>query len=81
MFLFDTQLFPFDGRRRLRRDVVAHAIDAFHLINNIIRHLGHKLVWQMHPVGGHAVGGDHRPESDGILIAAFVAHHADRLHR
>ena len=35
----------------------------------------------MHPVGGHAVGGDHRPQGDGVFVASFVAHDAHRLHR
>ena len=35
----------------------------------------------MHPVGGHAVGGNHCAQSDGVFIATLVAHHADRLHR
>src|SRR5215204_6984140 len=48
-------LFPFDRRRRLRRDVVHDAVDAPHVVHDPRRNGGQQIVRQPRPVGGHAV--------------------------
>ena len=73
-------LFPFDGRRRLRRDVVANAVDTLHLVDDVVRDLGKELVGQVSPVGSHGIGAGDGAECHGILVGAFVAHHAYAPH-
>ena len=49
-------LFPLDGGRWLGGDVIAHAVYAAHLVDDVVAHLGHEVVGQSGPVGGHCIG-------------------------
>src|SRR4051812_1823036 len=73
--------FPFDGGGRFGGDVVGDAVDAPDLVDDTARYPGEKLVRERGPIGGHEVGGLHRPQGDDILVGPAVAHHADRLDR
>ena len=73
--------FPFDRRRRLRRDIVRDAVDAAHLVDDAGRDFFQQCVGQLGPVGGHEVAGLHRAQRDDIVVGAAVAHHADALDR
>src|SRR5882724_12929232 len=68
-------LFPLDGRRRLRRDVVDDAVHALHLVDDAAREAGEELVRQPRPVGRHAVDALDGADRDDVLIRALVAHH------
>lgn len=72
--------FPLDGGWRLGGDVVAYAVDAAHVVDDQVGDLGHELVGEMGPVGGHGVGGGDGSEGYGALVGAFVAHDAYALH-
>ena len=52
-------LFPLDCCRRFGGDVVDNAVDAANFVDDLIGGLGKEFVGEMHPVGGHAVGGDY----------------------
>src|SRR5438105_3215937 len=74
-------LLPFDGRGRLRGDVVHDAIDAGNLVDDASRDLRQDLVRQSRPVGGHPVLALHGPHRYHVAVGAVVAHHADALQR
>jgi hypothetical protein len=74
-------LFPFNGGRWLGADVVGDAIDTADLIDDTVRDFGQELIWQMAPIGGHAVGGSYCSERNRVFIGAFVAHDANGLDR
>ena len=52
-------LFPLDGRRRFRRDVVSDAVHAFHLVDDIVGYLRKEVVRQARPIGRHGIGAGH----------------------
>src|SRR3990170_1968818 len=76
-----TRLLPFDRRRRLRRDVVDHPVDALHLVDDPVREDRQHLGGHAGPVGRHRVLGSDAAHRDGVLVGALVAHHAHGLHR
>src|SRR6185436_17666624 len=73
-------LLPFYGRRWLRADVVDHAIDALHFVDDTRRDVRQQIVRQPGPVGGHAVAALDGPDRDRVLVGALVAHDANALH-
>ena len=72
-------LLPLDGRGRLGRDVVAHAVGAGNLGNDAAGDAGQHVVGQLGPVGGHGIAGLDGTQDDRALIGALVAHNADGL--
>ena len=48
-------LLPLDGCGWLGRDVVADAVDATYLVDNLVGDLGQEVVRQMCPVGSHGI--------------------------
>lgn len=50
------KLFPLDCGRGFGGDVVANAVDAADLVDDVVADAGHEIVGQMGPVGGHGVG-------------------------
>mmetsp|Transcript_155872 Transcript_155872/g.498185 ORF Transcript_155872/g.498185 Transcript_155872/m.498185 type:complete len:237 (-) Transcript_155872:803-1513(-) len=71
---------PLDRGGRLRRHVIAHAVDALDLVDNPVGDLRKQAVRHVIPVRSHEVRGGHRPEHAHVLVGAVVAHDADRLH-
>lgn len=63
------------------RDVIANAVDAFHLIDNLVRNLSHKVVRQMCPVGCHSVCARYGTQSHRMLVSALVAHDSHAAYR
>src|SRR5256886_1203005 len=74
-------LFPFDRRRRLRRDVVHHAIHAWDLVDDATRDLRQHFVRQPRPVGCHAILALHGSDRHHGAVGAVIAHHAHALQR
>src|SRR2546425_4059522 len=74
-------LFPFDSRRRLRGDVIHHAIHTGNLVDDATRDLRQDVVWQPRPVGGHAILTLHGSHRHHVAVGAVVAHHAHALQR
>src|SRR3954453_44766 len=72
---------PLDRRRRLRTDVVDHAVDTLDLVHDARGDRGEDLVRQPGPVGGHAVTAFNRPDRNRVFVGARVTHHAHALHR
>src|SRR5437762_10016501 len=77
----EEDLFPFDRRRWLRRDVVDDPIDPRDLVDDAARDLCQDLVRQAGPVGGHAVLTLHRAHRHHVAVGAVVAHHPNALQR
>ena len=50
------------------------------MVDDVGRHLCHKLVGQVRPVGRHGVGAGHGAQCHGTLVSALVAHHAHALY-
>src|ERR1700740_2332110 len=65
---------PLDRPRRFRGDVVDHAVDAAHLVDDAGRHLAQEFMGKRVVVGGHAVGRGHRAERADVVVGAPVAH-------
>src|SRR5262249_8789853 len=72
---------PFDGRRRLRGNIVHDAVDAFDLVDDARRDPCKQIVREAGPVGRHTVAALDRADRDRGLVGALVAHHPDALHR
>lgn len=53
---------PFNGRRRLGRDVEADAVDTLHFVDYPSRHFPEHLVGKMVPICRHVVRSLDRPE-------------------
>src|SRR5437764_178970 len=70
-----------NGPRRLRGDVVYDAVDPANFIDDPAGNSSQHLVWQRHPVGGHAVFGMDGADSAGVGISAVIAHDADGHYR
>ena len=74
-------LFPFDRARRLARDIVTNAIDAFYFVDDSGGDSRQDFVGNPHPVGGHAILAFDDPQRNRVFISSLVAHHPDRSHR
>lgn len=68
-------LFPLDRCGWFRRDIVANAVYATYLINNLVAYLGHEVVRQMCPVGCHCIGTGYSTQGYGMLVGTLIAHH------
>ena len=73
----ERRLLPLDGRRWLRRDVVANAIDTLDLVDDVVGNLGEEVVRQMSPVGCHGITRCDGTQGYRVLVGALVAHHAN----
>ena len=69
---------PFDGARRLGRDVVGHPVHTVDLVDDAARHALEHVVGQPGPVRRHGVLGGDGPDDHRVGVGALVAHHADR---
>ena len=69
-------LFPLDGARRLGGDVVADAVDAADVVDDVVGDFGEEVVGEVGPVGCHGVGGGDGAQGYGAFVGAFVAHDA-----
>src|ERR1700710_2242448 len=47
-------LFPLNGSRRFRTDIIYYPVNPFYIVNNLVRDFGQQIIWQMTPVGRHA---------------------------
>src|SRR6516162_3887389 len=74
-------LLPFDRARGFAGNIVADPIDTFYLVRDACRNAGKYLVWDPHPVSGHAILAFDDPDGHGVFIGALVTHHTDRPDR
>ena len=74
-------LFPLNSSWRFTADVVHNPVNAFHGINNLVRYRSQKIIWQMGPIGGHAIHAGYSPQRDSVFIRPFVAHYAYAAYR
>src|SRR5579864_5799972 len=74
-------LFPLNGAGWLRGNVVDHAINALHLVDDTAGDLLQHLVWQRDPICGHSVFRVDGADGAGVGVGALVAHHAHRHDR
>src|SRR3954453_9562021 len=74
-------LFPLNRCRRLRRDVVDDAVYAAHLVDDAVAHFGQHVEGDSRPVGGHEILAFDGADGDDAVVAAAVAHDADRADR
>src|SRR5262249_49904108 len=72
---------PFNRARRFAGDVEADAVDAFDFIHNAAGDFFEKVVGKFYPVGSHAVLRFDGAQGDGVIVGAFVAHHAYAANR
>lgn len=70
---------PLNARRRLRADVIQHAVHAFDAVEDLVGGVAEHFIGQPDPFGGHGVFADDGAETDGLLVAAFVAFDAHRF--
>ena len=70
------RLLPLNGRGRLGRDVVAHAVGAGNLGHDAAGNAGQHLVGQLGPGRRHGIGAFHGSQDNRPCIGALVAHHA-----
>ena len=68
---------PLNRRRRLAADVIRHAVDAAHFVDDAARYFLEQGIRQLGPVGGHEVAGLHGAQRHHVIVGAAVAHHAD----
>ena len=52
-------LFPLDCGWRLGGDVIDYAVDAAHLVDDLVAYLCQEFVGEVYPVSGHAICRDH----------------------
>ena len=69
-------LFPLDRGRGFGGDVVNDAVDAADFADDLVGDVAEKVVGEGEPVSRHGVGRDDGAQSYGVLVGAFVAHHA-----
>ena len=55
------ELFPLYCCRRFRGDVIHYAVDAAHLVYDVVRYACEEVVRKVYPVGSHAVGRGNGP--------------------
>src|SRR6266550_9054496 len=76
-----SSLFPFDGSRRLRANVVDDPVDSLDLIDDPARNPPEHVGWEGEPVGSHAVGASNGAQTEDVLIGSLVPHHTDTSYR
>ena len=72
---------PLDRRGWFAGDVVGDAGDAGDFVDDAAGDEVEEVVGQVRPAGGHEVDGFHGPQGNNVVVAASVAHDADRLDR
>ena len=72
---------PLDRPRRLRRNIVDHAVDALDLVDDPGRDAAQEVVGERVIVGSHAVGRGNGAERADMVVGAVIAHHADGADR
>src|SRR6185437_13781094 len=70
-------LLPFDGRGGFGADVVHHAVDAAHLVDDAVGDGGQQVIGEVGPVGRHAVLGMDGAQGAGKAVGAEVTHDPD----
>src|SRR5438477_12378835 len=80
-FPIAANLFPLDGGRRLRANVVNDPVDSLDLIDDPARNPPEHLVREREPVGSHAVGAGNGAQTEDVLIGSLVPHHTDASYR
>src|SRR6266550_8788271 len=68
---------PLDRGRGLGRDVVDDTVDARDLVHDPRADLAKDVVWELGPVGRHAVLRGDRPDRDDVGVSPAIAHDAD----
>src|SRR5882724_12127828 len=71
----DVDSLPLDGRGRLARHVVGHAVDATDFVDDAARDFLQQAVRQLGPVGGHEIAGLHGTQGHHMVVSAAIAHH------
>src|SRR3989449_10784694 len=73
-------LLPLDRRRRLRRDVEHHPIDALDLVDDAVANRAQAIIREPRPVRGHRVLAHDGPHGDDLRVGANVARDAHGPH-
>src|SRR5665213_2643183 len=51
----NSHLFPLNGGRWFRTDVIYYPVNPFYVVNDLVRDLGQQIIGEVAPVGGHTV--------------------------
>ncbi|KAH3681301.1 hypothetical protein WICPIJ_007735 [Wickerhamomyces pijperi] len=60
-------LFPFDGSRRLRGDIVGDSGDTFDFVDDSRSNLLQEFVWEWEPISSHEIGGFDGSQGDDLF--------------
>ena len=75
-----TVLFQLYSSGRLTGNVVEHAVDSFHLIDNAVHSGLEDIPGNLCRLCSHKVAGDDSAQDDGQAVGAVVAHDSDAVH-
>src|SRR5258708_30545853 len=62
-------LFPLDRRGRLSRNIVDHAGNSLHLVDDSMRDAIEKIIRQARPARGHEIHWFHRAQGTYVVVA------------
>ena len=72
-------LFPFNGCRWFRTDVVYHAINTSYAVDDAIADISQNFIGEVNPIGRHSIGAGHSAQCNRALISALITHHPKPL--
>ena len=79
-FLKHFKLFKLNRPRRLTRQIVEYAVDAFHLIDDAGHNFEQHVKRDFCSFCGHKIRCDDCAQRNCIIVGSFIAHNANRTH-
>ena len=68
------ELLPFNGSWGFGADVIDHSVDSMHFVDDAVGEFTQEFVWQVGPVGCHAVGTGDGADGHHVFVGAGIAH-------
>ena len=70
-------LFPLNGGRWFRGDIVYYSINTFYFVTDTTAHFIENFPWETEVIGGHSVRAGYGTNAYGIVIGSFIALYAN----
>ena len=74
--MYHFALLPLDCGWWLGADVVADAVNALDLVDDLVAHPVHELIGEFSPIGSHCVNAGYSTQGNSVVKGALIAHYA-----
>src|SRR5688572_23559428 len=75
------RLLPFYRCRWFTADIIYNPVNAFNIVDDVVRNMRQEFVRKMSPVGGHPIHRSYGPQCNCKFIGPFITHYSDAFYR